>query len=765
MPNPIPANAVSDEAAPPPTPAEIERKLSIRSIAPPSRSVDSPKKPRKLSHTLQQNPHVLSGNESDSSIASSIPGLASPNLSVHPTSPLLTPATTSVGGLSAIAERKFGGDEEIDPMMDLEDVEEEEEEGAESGSEDGEGQAELERRMEGERVIKSGYLWKKQEKRRAWKKRWFVLRTGKLAYYKDDKEYSLKKVVDLTQIHTVAPVDMKKHNNAFGIVVPKRTYFVKASTTNEVEEWVHDINEMRRRLSEKEEEERGKREKGESGNYAPKTTSMPIPAAPRMTPSGLHAIDTISPTNASSYFADRTVSSPQPMSSTAQTASSVFSPSSPIDHSLTTQFAKLSTGRSPSAQSALGQSRVPSGISSAARGASGSTNREPSASSVSSAGRAGNVSAVMAAPPVSSEDEDEVEGSETPLAVIDPTKVILQTYLMKQSRRRKDVWRKRYFTLTSAGLAYAKSHMDKHTQNIIPLTSILDALEVVDDSSASDGNDSDRLSFHGHTHPSHHPQSPASRPFMRGRLGSSTVSTEIHKKPSSSSQQTHQHQRKRSPEEHVFRVITAKRTYHLCAPSEEDEIKWLAAVKALLERQRQERAGWSGFGISSPLAGSGVGAGGGGGAAAGAGGVPQRKMSVPFITQQPPTPAGPSPLSLSLSPSIVSTSAGPPSPSGETPAAATSAGPPAFPTSFGQHGQQGQGQAGGRGQAGQGQGQVEQEVGVPTMMPPPAAASGSGSGTTTTTTTAQRTRSATYTAKSAVADVVRRFHPERERGE
>ncbi|WVQ72917.1 hypothetical protein IAR50_002479 [Cryptococcus sp. DSM 104548] len=702
MPNTVPAHAVSDEAAPPPNPAEIERKLSIRSIAPPSRSVDSPKKPRKLSHTLSQHPHpVLSGNESDSSIASSVPaaGLASPNLSVHPTSPLLTPATTSVGGLSAIAERKFG-DEEIDSMMDLEDVEEEEEEGAESGSEDGEGQAELERRMEGERVIRSGYLWKKQEKRRTWKKRWFVLRTGKLAYYKDNKEYSLKKVVDLTAIHTVALVDMKKHDHAFGIVVPKRTYFVKASTIGEVEEWVHDINEMRRRLSEKEEEERGKREKSESQTHPPKVASMPIPA-PRITPSGLHAIDTISPTNTSgSYFGDRTVASPQPMSSTNQTASSVFSPSSPIDHNLTTQFAKLSTGRSPSAQSALGQSRVPSGISSSARGASGSTNREPSASSVSSAGRAGNLSAVMAAPPVSSEDEDEVESPEMTLAVIDPTKVILQTYLMKQSRRRKDVWRKRYFTLTSGGLAYAKSHMDKQTQNIIPLTSILDALEVIDDSSASDGNDSDRLSAHGHTHPSHHPQSPASRPFMRGRLGSSTVSQEVHKKPS----------HHRSPEEHIFRVITAKRTYHLCAPSEEDEIKWLAAVKALLERQRQERASLSGLGISSPTAGT---------------GVPQRKLSVPFITQQPPTPAGPSPLSLS--PSVVSTA--PASPTAETPSASTSAGPPAS-APFSAH----------------------PEAAVPAMMPAPTA-------------TSQRTRSATYTAKSAVADVVRRFHPERERAE
>ena len=36
-------------------------------------------------------------------------------------------------------------------------------------------------------TLKSGYLMKKGERRKAWKKRWFVLRGGQLAMYKTDK--------------------------------------------------------------------------------------------------------------------------------------------------------------------------------------------------------------------------------------------------------------------------------------------------------------------------------------------------------------------------------------------------------------------------------------------------------------------------------------------------------------------------------------------------------------------------------------------------
>jgi hypothetical protein len=73
--------------------------------------------------------------------------------------------------LSAIAERKSSGGpgsgEDVDD--DAEEEVEGDEEGEGSGSEDevrGEGGKELQRGMEGERVIKSGYLYKKQERRK-----------------------------------------------------------------------------------------------------------------------------------------------------------------------------------------------------------------------------------------------------------------------------------------------------------------------------------------------------------------------------------------------------------------------------------------------------------------------------------------------------------------------------------------------------------------------------------------------------------------------
>lgn len=36
---------------------------------------------------------------------------------------------------------------------------------------------------------------------------------------------------------------------------------------------------------------------------------------------------------------------------------------------------------------------------------------------------------------------------------------------------------------------------------------------------------------------------------------------------------------------HTFKIVTTKRTLLLCAPTEEDEIKWLGAVRALIARR------------------------------------------------------------------------------------------------------------------------------------------------------------------------------------
>lgn len=36
---------------------------------------------------------------------------------------------------------------------------------------------------------------------------------------------------------------------------------------------------------------------------------------------------------------------------------------------------------------------------------------------------------------------------------------------------------------------------------------------------------------------------------------------------------------------HTFKIVTTKRTLLLCAPSEEEEIKWLSAIRALIARR------------------------------------------------------------------------------------------------------------------------------------------------------------------------------------
>lgn len=221
---------------------------------------------------------------------------------------------------------------------------------------------------------------------------------------------------------------------------------------------------------------------------------------------------------------------------------------------------------------------------------------------------------------------------------------------------------------------------DARPVRFIPLTAVLDALEFDPDGSGTDVSDSDLDA----PSESSLPRGPSRQFSMRSKDATSASKRTADKVAG-------------SPDEHLFRIVTAKRTFVLCAPSEEDEIKWLAAFRALLTRQRE----WSSDGApmspvmeSSPKL-----------------SLPQTGMSIPYITQQPPTPN-----SASIPPND-----GPP-----TPSVTTSAGPPILGRPF----EGGEGFHAGGGDAG---------------------SAGSPVG---------RGRSATYIAKGAVADVVRRYHPE-----
>ncbi|CEP12003.1 hypothetical protein [Parasitella parasitica] len=100
--------------------------------------------------------------------------------------------------------------------------------------------------LETEKVLKSGYLLKKGEKRRTWKKRWFVLRTTKLAMYKDKKEYKLLRIIDLHEIHSVVQVTSKhKYKFVFAFVTAKRMYYVQAENQRDMDEWFRLVNQAK----------------------------------------------------------------------------------------------------------------------------------------------------------------------------------------------------------------------------------------------------------------------------------------------------------------------------------------------------------------------------------------------------------------------------------------------------------------------------------------------------------------------------------------
>lgn len=187
--------------------------------------------------------------------------------------------------------------------------------------------------------------------------------------------------------------------------------------------------------------------------------------------------------------------------------------------------------------------------------------------------------------------------------------------------------------------------------------------------------------------------------------------------------------------QHTFQVITPKRTFKLCAPTEEEEIKWLAALRALINRER---------GVTSPGAApfsSGMSLGYGN----------QRQSSLPPAVGI--TRASPRSTSIEIPPATAPVVMGSPI-AAATPCYEASS----LPTS----------------QAHRGQPPIDQASYFPPQGSHAGLATSPSYGTLNstrqvatpnlpplvTTQHSPRNRSATQSAKAAVAEVVRRFHPE-----
>ncbi|KAG8906339.1 hypothetical protein FRB99_007119 [Tulasnella sp. 403] len=483
--------SASKASAPAPSAAEIQRKLSMHAPSPPShkRRTSLSKSP-----TLQS---ALAVVEPDSELSALTPSPAYTTSLVQEPSPSqqTAPVTIQSPQLSVIAERPGGsGDESDDDDEDWSPAV-------------GRSIEEL-ATLNDENIAKAGYLDKKGERRKTWKRRWFVLRQTQLSYYKSDKEYKLLCLLPLSEIHSVTPVTLKRHHHTFGMVTPSRTYYVQASSDAEVDSWVRALNEAKARMT--------------AGN----PTGAPLSEGKKHVPPTIN-VQRSTPVNIQSSGPK----TPPPLSS--------GSPSSPSNFQQ-----HLTSSDSEDIDSYFPTSPV-----------------------VGSSPRLGTG-------PVQSGSEHS-------------KKIVCQGYLMKCGSKRK-TWRKRWFVLTPETLIYAKTHMDVgpgklgRSAKAISLNSVLDAIEctVSKHPGHSIGDKIVASSSAMATSASVPAGSSTGQPSV---MASHAQSQQAPLTPGLASSGNEASPLPQLP--HTFKIITPKRPLLLCAPSEEEEIKWLSAFRALIARR------------------------------------------------------------------------------------------------------------------------------------------------------------------------------------
>ncbi|KAG8954386.1 hypothetical protein FRC04_011712 [Tulasnella sp. 424] len=489
--------------AAPPSAAEVQRKLSMHAQSPPSH-----RRKGSLSKSPVLGPAVpgldLGNDISVLNPSASYGGITPQDPSSSQHSPVAQgPLATQMAQLSVIAERPGGSGEETDDDDD-----------DDWNPMEGRSLEEL-NTLNDECTAKEGYLYKKGERRKTWKKRWFVLRQTQLSYYKTNKEYKLLRLLPMSEVHSVTLVSLKRHDHSFGIVTPARTYYVQAESAAEAESWVRALNDAKARSGGAAQE--GRRNVPPTINIQRSTPMNILGAEPRTPP-------------------------PQGYSG---------SPSSPSHHQQMTS----SDSEDPDSYAPASPTVGPSGHSFASQMAT-------------------TPGAAAAAGPLSG------------------NKVIVQGYLMKCGSKRK-TWRKRWFVLTPEKLMYAKNHMDLNTgkQNkakAVPLNAILDAIECKVGKhpghglGLGGGEKGASAAISGSASmPGGSSSVPPTTPSAGAMTYSATQQQPSTQAPAGSAFGPSEFQQL----PHTFKIVTPKRPLLLCAPSEEEEIRWLSAVRALIARR------------------------------------------------------------------------------------------------------------------------------------------------------------------------------------
>ncbi|KAH0547532.1 hypothetical protein FGG08_000257 [Glutinoglossum americanum] len=109
--------------------------------------------------------------------------------------------------------------------------------------------------FEFDRVLKCGIVQKRTRKTKTWKPIYLVLRPNLLSIYKNSEESKLRHQIDLSELTAVAFLkDRKqKRHHMFGLFSPSRNYHLQASSDKEAQEWAELIR-REARIEEEEEE-------------------------------------------------------------------------------------------------------------------------------------------------------------------------------------------------------------------------------------------------------------------------------------------------------------------------------------------------------------------------------------------------------------------------------------------------------------------------------------------------------------------------------
>lgn len=398
-----------------------------------------------------------------------------------------------------------------------------------------------------EKIVKCGWLEKKGERRKKWKNRWFVLRTTKLTYYKDDKEYIPLGVLSMNDVHSISHVEYKNRENVIAIVTKPRTYYLETYTRTEMLEWINALQDVKKNLSVV---------ANEVGNSSTDVTKSSIDSlrGESQTESQVQNLPVQTPVAEPNLA----IEIPKPRHRLANVISAISE--SPEDNI----SAVNSEGSSAPNWNPLARQHSFEGIDSPSDDDDDEccdtaviVNNTPPSGKLAQQAGAGDI-----------------------LSAIPPGAVDIKNgWLLKQGRSKVKSWKKRWFVLRGDNLTMYKDEREYEPLRLINLSTVVDVLTQDPPKSL--------ISYINH----HFSNSPRSASFSTSPPSPSPVSAASSNTPHVKSASTGhgQHNFLHDNQPHCFQIVTPKRTYLFSAETKEDMVNWILGLRKCVKTAKGER--------------------------------------------------------------------------------------------------------------------------------------------------------------------------------